>query len=163
MTLGLNKIIATGFLSGLLPCSPGTWGSAGYVLFWYAISALGFDNSLISQTALLTTIGVVGFITTKNILQSNLHSQETDKQKLDPPYIVIDEWLGMAISLIGTAPSSYLKVAFAFLLFRIFDILKPWPIKKFERLPGALGVMADDAVAGVLALVVLKAISIYVL
>ncbi|MGH6827416.1 MAG: phosphatidylglycerophosphatase A family protein [Rhizomicrobium sp.] len=70
----------------------------------------------------------------------------------DPPECVIDElagqWLACAGISFGLGPGSASEFALAFLLFRLFDILKPWPIGAAERLPGGLGVMADDMLAG---------------
>jgi phosphatidylglycerophosphatase A len=73
----------------------------------------------------------------------------------DPQFVVIDEWAGLLIPLALTTPDEPALLLAAFVLFRLFDILKPWPVSAAERLPGAWGVMADDLVAGGLAAAVL--------
>jgi phosphatidylglycerophosphatase A len=70
----------------------------------------------------------------------------------DPGFVVIDEVAGQWIALIAVRPD-WRHAVFALLLFRLFDIWKPWPIRKLEALPGGMGIMLDDVAAGVLALV----------
>jgi phosphatidylglycerophosphatase A len=70
----------------------------------------------------------------------------------DPQWIVIDEWAGLFVALIGVDARIFSQVVLAFVLFRIFDISKLGPIRAAERLPGAVGIMADDIVAGMCAL-----------
>jgi phosphatidylglycerophosphatase A len=70
----------------------------------------------------------------------------------DPKKVVIDEWAGMAISLIGV-PALFSSYLWAFLLFRFFDVIKPVPAHQLERLPGGYGIVLDDVVAGLYALV----------
>ncbi|MGH9661013.1 MAG: phosphatidylglycerophosphatase A family protein, partial [Bryobacteraceae bacterium] len=78
----------------------------------------------------------------------------------DPGVVVIDEFLGQWLALAGVAahntasynPRSWLA---AFVLFRLFDILKPWPCRELERLPGGVGIVADDIAAGAMAALVL--------
>src|SRR5690606_8601695 len=75
-------------------------------------------------------------------------------QKHDPKQVVIDEVVGVGLPFLVIDPS-LLQASAAFLLFRFFDILKPWPIKLVERTPGAWGVMLDDVVAGIFAMAVI--------
>lgn len=82
--------------------------------------------------------------------------------KIDPQFIVIDEWAGMSISLLYISPSNYLAVISAFLLFRFFDITKLGPVGWAENLPGAWGIMLDDVVAGIFATLLLHLILIIV-
>jgi phosphatidylglycerophosphatase A len=77
----------------------------------------------------------------------------------DHPAIVIDEIVGMAVALLGLPLQAGTAIA-AFALFRALDILKPWPVKAFERLPGGWGVMGDDLVAGSLTNVFLQGVRI---
>jgi phosphatidylglycerophosphatase A len=70
----------------------------------------------------------------------------------DPQWVVIDEWAGLFVALIGTDVTVLWQVLLAVILFRIFDISKVGPIRSAERLPGAVGIMADDVVAGGFAL-----------
>lgn len=75
---------------------------------------------------------------------------ESDSGEKDPGYVVIDEVAGMGLALLAV-PSEWYFIVTAFLLFRVFDIWKPFPIRKVEKLPGGWGVMADDLLAGLLA------------
>ena len=68
----------------------------------------------------------------------------------DPVYIVIDEFAGVLVTLAGHAVT-FRNLAIGFILFRAFDILKPYPVRELERLPGAYGIIADDVLAGILA------------
>jgi phosphatidylglycerophosphatase A len=80
--------------------------------------------------------------------------------KSDPGQIVIDEFAGQAVTFIGLPAVSadktlIITAVFGFLLFRLFDILKPWPIRKLEKLPKGWGILADDLMAGLFASIVL--------
>jgi phosphatidylglycerophosphatase A len=75
----------------------------------------------------------------------------------DPGLIVIDEVVGQWVALAGAARFSWMEAGAAFLLFRAFDIVKPWPVRAAERLPGGWGIMADDVLAGAYAALVLGA------
>ena len=70
----------------------------------------------------------------------------------DPQWIVIDEWAGLFVALVGTDSRAVWQILLAVILFRIFDISKVGPIRAAERLPGAVGIMADDVVAGIFSL-----------
>ena len=126
---------ATWFGTGLLPKMPGTWGSlAALPLAWVLAQRFG-PYAVVGAGVLLFVIG---------LWACAVYLARTRTK--DPGEIVIDE---VAAVLIAVAPAGLDPIAFmlAFVLFRIFDILKPWPIKAIERLPGALGVMADDIAA----------------
>lgn len=144
----LAKTIATGFGSGYLPVAPGTWGAALATLMTYVI-AIGFDlgidlnNWLIGLSIVFTVLG----IWSANVLQ--------DEWGHDPGKIVIDEMVGIWISMIFI-PFSLINLLLAFGFFRLYDIWKPWIVKKAENLDGGLGVMADDIVAGVFANVTIQ-------
>ena len=130
------KFIATGFLSGKLPLMPGTWGSLLAAVLLY----------LLWPQKILLQILIVGITFALSVLSSErLSKQLRDK---DPDCVVIDEILGMEIALLGIHPS-LLNVTIAFVIFRAIDIMKPYPIKVFERLPGGLGITVDDAIAGI--------------
>jgi phosphatidylglycerophosphatase A len=73
----------------------------------------------------------------------------------DPPQVVVDEVVGQWMTVAAVAADSWQSWLAALVLFRVFDIAKPWPIRKFEALPGGLGVVADDAVAGLCAIIVM--------
>ena len=143
---------ATGAGAGLLPLAPGTFGSLeGVGLFLLLRASWASSNEKALLFAIFNTVifalGVLASDRTCKLLQAK-----------DPRKIVIDEVSGQLISLSPLLVSpTPLSVLIAFLLFRIFDIFKPYPIRKLEHLPGGLGVMADDVLAGVYAAVLVLA------
>ena len=133
-------LIAVGFGSGLSPYAPGTCGS---------VVAIPFCLLLIEQT-IYVQLGVVAAVFLVGWLCSSITEKALGTH--DNSAIVIDEFLGMFISVI--ALQTWHLVLVAFLLFRFFDILKPYPIRALDRgVPGGFGVMLDDVVAGLYALV----------
>ncbi|HPS61812.1 MAG TPA: phosphatidylglycerophosphatase A [Bacteroidales bacterium] len=130
---------------GYCPVAPGTAGSAGGLLA--AILVLRFSPHpwpvLLALAAAFTFLGVIA---------SRRLAHEWGE---DPQKTVIDEVVGMWISLLWTG-SGWITLGLAFGLFRFFDIVKPLGIRKTESLPGGLGVMADDIAAGILANVTLQ-------
>lgn len=76
-------------------------------------------------------------------------------QKKDPPEVVIDEVLGQWITCLPFAALTFWEYAAAFALFRLFDITKPWPVKRLEEVGGGIGIMIDDAAAGIYAMLCL--------
>lgn len=128
--------ISSGALAGFLPICPGTWGSLeGLIIFWFFK-----DFSLVTQISLIliiTFLGVISSTITSELLQ-----------KKDPDIVVIDEIAGMCIGVVGK--QSILEFILAFIIFRIIDIKKPFPLKKSEKLPSGWGIMADDLIAGIL-------------
>jgi len=140
--------IATGLGAGFVPIAPGTVGALEGVAIYLAINAL--DLGKWSSLVLLSILNVILFAI--GVWASNRTCAMTGLK--DPRLIVIDEVSGQLIALTPLAlmPSLSIKaVVIGFLLFRLFDIYKPYPIRKLERLHGGLGVMADDALAGVYA------------
>ena len=79
----------------------------------------------------------------------------------DPSYIIIDELVGQWLALLFL-PEGFFNIAIAFILFRFFDIIKPWPIRLIEKVPKGLGVMSDDLTAGLITLVLIQVINIYI-
>ena len=148
-----TALISSGFGSGYAPKAPGTVGSIAAVLAWLLLSWLGILPSILSQAIAALVVAIVGTWATSISLD--------EEGGEDPQWIVIDEWAGIFIALIGTSATSSLHVALAFALFRLFDILKPGPVGKAEDLPGAFGVMGDDIVAGVFALIVLSVLRMW--
>ncbi|MFV2089057.1 MAG: phosphatidylglycerophosphatase A [Pseudomonadales bacterium] len=137
--------IVCGFGSGFAPRAPGTSGSALAVLLWWWLLAPlspGFQLTVIVVVVLLGTW---------------LVSRVQRRHKVnDPGAIVIDEFAGQWLVLL-LAPAEPLVVLGGFLLFRLFDIWKPWPVGWLERrVPGAFGVMVDDLAAGLMGLIVLQ-------
>ena len=145
----MDKLIvalATGLYSGKIPFAPGTWGSAFALIPWYFCRGLSLVNYLI----VLAVIFVVGFLTSG--------SAEKILDRPDPGCIVIDEILGMFITL-TLAPNHPAAWLLGFILFRIFDVLKPFPVSWFDtNLHGGIGIMMDDVMAGVYALICLQLI-----
>ena len=78
----------------------------------------------------------------------------------DPSYIIIDELVGQWLALF-LIPDGFFNIAISFILFRFFDIIKPWPIRLIEKLPKGLGIMSDDLTAGLITLVLIQVINIY--
>jgi len=133
------RLIATGFGIGYLPIAPGTWASlASLPLAW--LIALNYGQMGLAIAALIALLG--------GIWASNTTEKLTGEK--DPSSIVIDEVAGQWITLIAVAPDLMLYGA-GFVLFRIFDIFKPWPVSWAEGLPGGFGVMMDDVLAGIYA------------
>lgn len=136
--------LATWFGCGLMRTAPGTWGTIGALPFGILILAFGGIPALALTTLAICGIGY--WAAGKFEEQSGEH---------DNGAIVIDEVAGMWIALLPTALSIPYVIA-AFLLFRFFDILKPWPISWADKkLPGAFGVMADDVIAGIFTALIL--------
>jgi phosphatidylglycerophosphatase A len=142
------ELVATFFGAGYMRPGPGTWGSAGAVITWAAVAHWlppGWLTPAAAFYALLAT--AVG------IPAATLVARAMGKK--DPSKVVIDEVAGQMVALIG-APLHWGPVFAGFILFRAFDILKPWPIRSLERLPEGVGIVVDDLGAGVYALIVLQ-------
>jgi phosphatidylglycerophosphatase A len=148
MTLALPQLdykhpatwIATWFGCGLARPAPGTWGTLGGLPFGILILQFGGWHALLIAAAAAFIAGL--WASAKVEKMSGAH---------DPSYIVIDEVAGIWVTLLA-APATLPYVGLAFLLFRAFDVVKPWPVSWCdEKLPGAWGVMTDDIVAGIMA------------
>jgi phosphatidylglycerophosphatase A len=140
--------LATWFGAGLLKPGPGTYGSVAAVLLWYA-AAQGL-HARSGSLALSTALAAVA-VTLMGIPAATIVAREAARE--DPGFVVIDEVAGQWIALIAVKPD-WRHAALALVLFRLFDIWKPWPIRKLEALPEGTGIMLDDVAAGVLALAV---------
>jgi phosphatidylglycerophosphatase A len=165
--------LATSLGLGYLPLAPGTWGSAVAVALVSGTAALTRSEAgpvfVVSEFSLLLALAAIGLWASQRVVAAA-------PAEPDPGYVVIDELSGQTISLVAglalsawtAAPSQervIAKVAAAlsvgllnwkyllagFILFRVFDIWKPFPARRAELLPGGLGIMADDWVAGVYA------------
>jgi phosphatidylglycerophosphatase A len=138
--------IATFFGTGYMPVAPGTWASllTALIVYFTPLSAAPLPL-LALATAAVYALGVPAAA-----------ASEAHFQKKDPRHCVIDEVAGQLISL-WLLPRRAVLYAAAFLLFRFFDILKPFPVNKSEALPGGFGIMTDDVLAGVYAFAVLQA------
>jgi phosphatidylglycerophosphatase A len=131
------QVIASWFGVGRLPWAPGTWGSLAALPFAWAIAALFGSRALLLAALALFLLGwwAAGRVVRLSAAK-------------DPGSIVVDEVAGQWLTLVVTPPSVVPYVA-GFLLFRVFDIVKPWPARWIDQhVGGGLGVMADDMVAG---------------
>lgn len=140
-------MVGTFFGAGLLRPGPGTWGSAAAALLWYAAGTVFHPGR--GGLALLSLAGAAG-ATAAGIPAST--RMERESGRVDPGCVVIDEVAGQWIALIPCRLTLSGMLA-GFLFFRFFDILKPWPVRRFEALPEGWGIMFDDVAAGVYALV----------
>jgi phosphatidylglycerophosphatase A len=137
-------LIATGCYSGYLPKAPGTWGSLVGLFLFFMLHTL----SLPVYLAVVAGLFLVG----------SFAAGEAEKimDHKDPGLVVIDEIVGMLITMIAV-PATPLAMAMGFILFRIFDIAKPFPVNFFDqRFHGGLGIMLDDVMAGIYSLVILQ-------
>jgi phosphatidylglycerophosphatase A len=144
--------IGTFFGAGRMRPGPGTWGSAAAALLWFA-AARGLRLSRMELNGL--TVAAALIAGAAGIPAGTVVERESDR--MDPGHVVIDEVAGQWIALINSRADLAHLLA-AFLLFRLFDIFKPWPARRLERLPGGWGIMFDDVAAGVYALLVAQAL-----
>jgi phosphatidylglycerophosphatase A len=140
--------LGTFFGAGLLRPGPGTYGSIAAVLLWFG-AIHWFHPSPHAQT-ILTLVAAL-LVARIGIPVSTVVARESGRE--DPGHIVIDEVAGQLFALIAI-PADWPHALIALLLFRLFDILKPPPVRQLERLPGGTGIMLDDVAAGLMALAV---------
>jgi phosphatidylglycerophosphatase A len=137
------NFLAFGFGTGLAPVAPGTFGSlTGVLLFW-----LTLDQGVVVQAAIAVGLIVAGiWICGESARRIGVH---------DHGGIVWDEIAGMYLTLFAV-PATPVGFVIGFVLFRIFDIVKPWPIRDLDhRIHGGLGIMLDDLVAALYAALLL--------
>ena len=152
----LEKLILTfcrlGF-AGLMPKAPGTWGSAlACVIAPFCFVPL---NDCV-RFFLLIILFIVGGIASS--------FAEKILRKKDPSEVVIDELVGVWIVLLPYKTPSLLVYLLAFIFFRLFDILKPWPVRASENwLPNGFGIMIDDVIAGIFALICTYSVYYFIL
>ncbi len=140
-------LTGTFFYVGRLKPGPGTWGSVAAMLLWRIFGGMIEPRwqtvSLIAAAAAVTAIGIPA---------ATRVERESGK---DPSHVVVDEVAGQLITLIG-APLHWSSLIVGLLLFRVFDITKPFPIRRLENLPEGSGIMLDDVGAGLYALAVMQ-------
>lgn len=142
-----SKAVATGFGSGLIRPAPGTWGSAAAALFGFGIW------ELLPSPFLMPVLAIVSFALGWHA--TDIYCKRNGVH--DPSEVVMDEFAGIFVTL-SFAPLTPWTVLAGFLLFRLFDIWKPWPIRWADRsIEGAFGVMFDDVLAGLIAGILLMA------
>jgi phosphatidylglycerophosphatase A len=138
------KLVATGLGSGYSPFAPGTAGSLVGLALFLPLAGLGWPWQL-AAVAALTLVGTLAASRTARLLG-----------RKDPGLVVVDEVAGQWITFVAL-PFTPLTALAGFLLFRAMDIVKPWPARDLERLPGGVGIMADDVAAGIYAHLLLRA------
>jgi len=131
----LTRLLATFFGAGLSPVAPGTVGTLAAVPLFWLLSRGGLPLELLGL-ALVTALAVPASARVVALTGQG-----------DPPIVVIDEVAGFLVAMLGH-PATPAALVEGFVLFRLFDIVKPFPVRQAERLPGGWGVVADDLAAG---------------
>ncbi|MGB0494822.1 MAG: phosphatidylglycerophosphatase A [Kangiellaceae bacterium] len=159
MTENLTKIVFTnpihllafGFGSGLSPKAPGTFGTLAAIPLFLLVSDIALEFYLLF-CLVVSLVGI--YICGKSAQLLKTH---------DHPGIVWDEFAGFFITMIAV-PFSWQNVILGFVFFRLFDILKPWPIRWLDKnVDGGLGIMLDDIVAGIFSLACMHIVLNYIL
>lgn len=146
-------MVATVLGAGRLKPGPGTWGSLAAVVVWFVV-ARGTHAS--ASVVAWVTLAAAVVVTLVGIRASTIVERESGRE--DPGFVVVDEVAGQWVTLIF-CPVNWEHALLGLALFRLFDIVKPWPVRKLERLPEGTGIMMDDVAAGVLGLIVMLAVS----
>ena len=146
----IAEILSTVFYIGRLPIAPGTWCSFIAFLSWY------FLRSYIEGVFILYASLVLFFV---GVAVTTIYSESIGEE--DPPEIVIDEWVGQWIAL-WLIPHSFIWGFTSFILFRIFDIFKPGPVGRMDDIKSGTGIMMDDVIAGILALLVTQSLVYFI-
>lgn len=139
----VGLLIATALGAGYAPLAPGTFGSIVGLALWLAL-----PNALSIQMIVIVAVCLAGawsgFVAEQHF------------QRRDPGQVVVDEVAGMMVTLVLNPIPRSAWLVYAFLLFRAADIVKPFPVNRLERLPGGVGIMADDVAAGIYANLALR-------
>ena len=137
--------VATFFGAGLGKPGPGTWGSVAALLLWAAF-AWGLHPPAL--TLFFTLLGGIVISVAAGVPAASIAARESGRH--DPGFVVIDEVAGQWIALLG-CPADWRHALMALILFRLFDITKPFPARQLERLPAGWGIVFDDVAAGLYA------------
>ena len=141
-------VAGTFFGVGTLKPGPGTWGSLATVLLWAGIAHYTPTAFRLPLNILLAILAVaVGIPAATRVARAT--------GKKDPQIVVIDEVAGQLITLLG-APMGWKAFLAGLILFRAFDMTKPWPVRSLEALPEGTGIVVDDVGAGVYALIIMQ-------
>jgi phosphatidylglycerophosphatase A len=138
----LARLIATWFYCGYFPVAPGTVGSLAAIAIAWALHR--FENVPAPAFALMSML-----LAGPGIWAAGVTARAEGRE--DPGIVVVDEVVGQWLTIAGATQLNWKSWVLALALFRIFDIWKPPPVRQLERLPGGLGIVADDAMAGVYA------------
>lgn len=138
--------VATFFGAGYGKPGPGTWGSVAAVLLWAAVA---WGAHPVPSALLAVLLAGIAWTLVVGIPAATITEREAGRQ--DPGFVVVDEVAGQWIALIGSR-ADWREGLLALVLFRLFDITKPFPVRRFEQLPGGWGIVLDDVAAGLYAL-----------
>lgn len=147
MNKRLSRLFASGFSIGFLPGAPGTYASLATAIAFFAVVHITHrlhTELHVSAVCLITLVGTLAAARTAR-----------DSGIEDPSFVVIDEVAGQLTTFLFL-PASGINIILGFAAFRVFDIWKPFPIRRLERLGNGVGIMADDLLAGVYGNLVLQ-------
>jgi phosphatidylglycerophosphatase A len=147
--------IATFFGAGLGKPGPGTWGSVAAVLLWAAYAQFAHPTP---QTLLIVLLAGLAASILLGVPAATIAARESGRE--DPGFVVIDEVAGQWIALLF-APFNWRSALIALILFRLFDITKPFPARQLENLPRGWGIVFDDVAAGLYALGVASLLRVF--
>lgn len=142
----LGLFVATCGYLGYVPIAPGTFGSAAGLAVFYLVRQSGSVAVELAAIVVLFLIGIWAGTEAEHHFGG-----------VDPGPVVLDEVVGMLITL-ALLPVNMTGAITGFLVFRVLDVVKPWPSAGFERFPGGLGVMADDGMAAIYGNLVMRAL-----
>jgi phosphatidylglycerophosphatase A len=164
----LGRLIATGLFSGYAPIAPGTAGSLVGLLLYLI---LGFEEPAVILPCIIIMVPLGAYLSARTALsegtrmtfiaarrKSEVHG--TVETPPDPSVVVIDEIVGMWIAL-ALLPKSMPILVIAFIMFRVLDVVKPFPVRNLERLPHGWGIMLDDVAAGIYTNVICRIVLIW--
>lgn len=157
--MALKRWIATCFGLGWMPVAPGTWGSLPPAIAFGVLMYAGAPHAVTTLVmVVMTVVGVAGCLHCASASVAAVG-------KKDPGEVVIDEFAAQALTFLViplllpralSGGESFLFALAGFLLFRVFDIVKPGPIRRLESLPGSVGILMDDLASGVVSAIILS-------
>ena len=142
-------VLATGFGTGYGPIAPGTWGSLPGVAAAWGLDRWAGGWAVAAGAVAVAGAGIWAAGRAERLLGTK-----------DPGCVVVDEIAGQMVAL-AFVPARPLVLLTGFLLFRVLDVLKPWPANRLEALPGGSGIMADDLMAGLYANLILHGLALW--
>lgn len=143
----LAWVVATWFGCGRVPIAPGTMGTIGAVPLYLAAMHVGGRAAVAVAAVVVTLVGVWA----ASVVARQLGTE-------DPQIVVVDEVAGMLVTMLPASVVSWRAIGIGFCLFRLLDVVKPWPVRRFEALPSGWGIVMDDVAAGVLGAAVMFAL-----
>ncbi|MHC4170219.1 MAG: phosphatidylglycerophosphatase A family protein [Planctomycetota bacterium] len=155
----MKRLLTSCFGLGRLPIAPGTWGSLPPAVILGLMGCFHASPTIVS--IVMAVLVLAGSVVCVKFAPAAIAATGKD----DPREVVADELAGQAVTFLtspclalgsASAGQVWAVAAAGFVLFRLFDVVKPWPIHKFEKLPEGWGILADDLVAGVFAWIVLQ-------